>query len=208
MAGSRTECRADRRWLCPRAHTHLDLLETSTRDAMRDSSASQTDRSPQPGPLSQPLRPGLQKFHFPARKGDTFSPRSQSKNSGRSGQQASCGAWSAKHSRSDTNVTPSSRAKRVTPADTRWHPCFVRQRKGPHQIGGRHAKWTNSMQQRMENGAQRCNGGGGHRKVSCDHASRSINAVFLCTLVVVLIPQWARPGSTQTSMRRRLTAYC
>ena len=100
-------------------------------------------------------------------------------------------------------MTPSSRAKRVTPADTRWHPCFVRQRKGPqcHQRGGRHAKWTNSMQQRMENGAQRCNGGGGHRKVSCDHASRSRNAVFLCTLVVVLIPQWAGPGSTRTSMR-------
>ena len=56
----------------------------------------------------------------------------------------SCGAWSAKHSRPDTNVTLSSGAKRVTPADTSWHPCFVRQRQRPHQRGGRHAKWRNS----------------------------------------------------------------
>ena len=56
-AGSRTECRADRRRLCPRAHTHLDLLETSTRDAMRDSSASQTDRSAQQSRAALPTTP-------------------------------------------------------------------------------------------------------------------------------------------------------
>ena len=169
---------------------------------MRDSSASQTDRSAQRSRAAFPTTPPRSaKGSLPCAKERTQSATSQSKNSGRSGQHVSCGAWSAKHSRSDTNVSLSSRAKHVTPADTSWHPCFARQRQRPHQRGGRHAKWMNSMQQRMENGAQRCNEGGGHRKVSCDHASRSRNAVFLCTLVVVLIPQWAGPGSMQTSMR-------
>ena len=67
------------------------------------------------------------------------------------------------------------------------------------EVDGTPSGGTANGQQRMENGAQRCNGGGGYRKVCCDHASRSRNAVFLCALVVVLIPQWAGPGSTQKS---------
>ena len=52
----------------------------------------------------------------------------------------SCGAWSAKHSRSGTEVRLSGRAKYVTPADTRWRPCFARQRQRKEKRGGR-AKW-------------------------------------------------------------------
>ena len=48
-----------------------------------------------------------------------------------------------KHSRSDTNVSLSSRATHVTPADTSWRPCFARQQQRPHKRGGRHAKWMN-----------------------------------------------------------------
>ena len=91
-------------------------------------------------PLSQPLRPGLQRYHFPARKENTVIPTSQSNSSGRSGQQVSCGAWSAKHSRSGTEVRLSGRAKYVTPADTRWRPCFARQRQRLHERGGWHGQ--------------------------------------------------------------------
>ena len=106
--------------------------------------ARPTGQPNNPGLLFQPLRPSLQKLSLPCARREPDQSTSQSKNSGRSGQQVSCGAWSAKHSRSDTNVTLSSRAKRVTPADTSWHPCFARQRQRPHQRGGRHARWRNS----------------------------------------------------------------
>ena len=127
------------------AGTRILIFLTSTRDAMRGSPASQTDRSAQRSRAALPTTPPRSaKVSLPARKENTVSPTSQSNNGGRSGRQVSCGAWSAKHSRSDTNVTLSSEAKRVTPADTSWHPCFVRQRQRPHQRGGRHAKWRNS----------------------------------------------------------------
>ena len=127
------------------AGTRILIFLTSTRDAMRDSSASQTDRSAQRSRAALPTTPPRSaKVSLPARKDNTLSPTSQSKNGGRSGQQVSCGAWSAKHSRSGTEVRLSGRAKYVTPADTRWRPCFARQRQQPHQRGGRHAKWRNS----------------------------------------------------------------
>ena len=114
------------------------IFLTSTRDAMRDSSASQTDRSPQRSRAAFPTTPPRSaKGSLPCAKERTQSATSQSKNSGRSGQHVSCGAWSAKHSRSDTNVSLSSRAKHVTPADTSWRPCFARQQQRPTR-----KRWT------------------------------------------------------------------
>ena len=126
------------------AGTRILIFLTSTRDAMRDSSASQTDRSAQRSRAALPTTPPRSaKVSLPARKENTVSPTSQSKNGGRSGQQVSCGAWSAKHSRSGTEVRLSGRAKYVTPADTRWRPCFARQRQRLHKRGGRQAKLQN-----------------------------------------------------------------
>ena len=126
------------------AGTRILIFLTSTRDAMRDSSASQTDRSAQRSRAAFPTTPPRSaKGSLPCAKERTQSATSQSKNSGRSGQQVSCGAWSAKHSRSGTEVRLSGRAKYVTPADTRWRPCFARQRQRLHKRGGRQAKLQN-----------------------------------------------------------------
>ena len=143
--GSRTECRADGR--CgsrfARRHTHLDLLDEHTGRHARFFGQPDRQISPTIQGCSSNHSAPVCKSCRSARR-EPGQSTSQSKSSGRSGQQVSCGAWSAKHSRSDTNVTLSSGAKRVTPADTSWHPCFVRQRQRPHQRGGRHAKWRNS----------------------------------------------------------------
>ena len=131
MAGSRTECRADRR--CgsgfARGHTHLDLLdEHSGRHARFFGQPDRQVSSTIQGRVPNHSAPVCKRFTALRERANTVSPTSQSKNSGRSGQHVSCGAWSAKHSRSDTNVSLSSRAKHVTPADTSWRPCFARQR--------------------------------------------------------------------------------
>lgn len=116
---------AVRQSLCPRG-TRILIFLTSTRDAMRDSSASQTDRSAQRSRAAFPTTPPRSaRGSLPCAKERTQSVQPVSRTRGRSGQQVSCGAWSAKHSRSDTNGSLSGRAKHVTPADTSWHPKGV-----------------------------------------------------------------------------------
>ena len=142
--GGRTECRADRR--CgsrfARGHTHLDLLdEHSGRHARFFGQPDRQVSSTIQGRSSNHSAQVCESFTSCAEREHGYcSPTSQSKNGGRSGQQVSCGAWSAKHSRSGTEVRLSGRAKYVTPADTRWRPCFARQRQRLHERGGWHGQ--------------------------------------------------------------------